>query len=681
VDLHPPLDSFNFDRQHATRSMIPRPFLPALLCLIPALVASIPAAKAAIDRPWNQDLIYFALTDRFFDGDPSNNRPPGSDPALYDPEQSDIDLYHGGDFRGLELALASGYFNELGVTAIWITPPVRNVWYTAFDSGDEPKTGYHGYWTQDFLDIDPHLVSRRSLDGSRSYPDNREGRMAHYRDLVALAHRKGIKIIQDIVCNHAGPVFHYDANRNRRFDRELKAEWIQPYVSEGYHANARWAETPAWNQARTEPAATRTIFGKEIGVNGALADLESYGRKGFSPFSLNQSDGTEVLCDFLSLRDFWTAPDSPHFDALVNDFVEIYAFYIEEIGVDGLRIDTVKHVHHEFWDAFTRRLRARLGPERASRVILFGEVYDGDPAALGAYTYRSDWPLEKSPSIDSLLNFQFCYAVREYLRTGDESTGSPEGIREAMRALSETPPPGRDRPYYNPTAGPDGLDAIDKIINFVENHDGINRFRVRGVSAERNRLANLLALTMPGIPCLYYGTEAALQDKEASVGEDAETGRMTFVPAGGEHFFEEAKAGADFQFIARLARLRHNLPALASREVIPLWADQPGHPEDDGSFVFARGNRETGFLVVAVNGSTQPSRTEAGDSLLELVDAADRPLLEGALRLRPLDPATGALSENRAALLPVSEPGESKGFAIELEPLSFRIFQVEAADR
>ena len=103
------------------------------LCL---LLVSLQTACAQHDiaRPWDQDVIYFALTDRFFDGDASNNRPPESDPALYDPTQSDMDLYHGGDFRGLEIALDNGYFNALGITAIWITPPVRNVWYAAFDS-------------------------------------------------------------------------------------------------------------------------------------------------------------------------------------------------------------------------------------------------------------------------------------------------------------------------------------------------------------------------------------------------------------------------------------------------------------------------------------------------------------------------------------------------------------------
>ena len=138
--------------------------MPRFFSALTGLALTLGAAAESLDRPWNHDVIYFALTDRFLDGDPANDVPAGSDPALYDAAQRDINRYHGGDLRGLEIALAAGYFEKLGVTALWITPPVRNVWNSAFDLGGA-KTGYHGYWAQDFLDIDPHLTSARSLDG------------------------------------------------------------------------------------------------------------------------------------------------------------------------------------------------------------------------------------------------------------------------------------------------------------------------------------------------------------------------------------------------------------------------------------------------------------------------------------------------------------------------------------
>ena len=130
----------------------------------------------------------------------------------------------GGDLRGLEKAVASGYFNDLGVTTLWLTPVVKNVWLSSYDSGG-CKTSYHGYWAQDWLDIDPHLTSAASLDG-KPYSDSPEGRMQHYRDFVKLAQSKGLKVIQDVVLNHAGPVFYYDANGDDVFDVTKKEEWL-----------------------------------------------------------------------------------------------------------------------------------------------------------------------------------------------------------------------------------------------------------------------------------------------------------------------------------------------------------------------------------------------------------------------------------------------------------------------
>ena len=603
--------------------------------------------------PWNQDIIYFALTDRFYDGDPENDMPAGSDPSLYDRTQTNVDHYQGGDFRGLELALNAGYFNDLGVTALWITPPVRNVWYSGNDANHAPKTGYHGYWAQDFLDIDPHLVSRRSLDGSREYPDSRDGRMQHYKDFVALAHSRGIKVIQDIVLNHAGPVFYYDANGNGKFDRDQPSEWVQSFRHDGPYPDANWAETPEWDQHRAAPAGPLTILGKEIKLKGAIGNLESYGRRGMSPDSLGKSDGEEVECDFFSLRDFWTAPGSPHFDDLVNDFVEVYAFYIEEIGVDGFRIDTVKHVHHEFWDAFTERLRRRLGPDRAKSVILFGEVYDGNPAKGGAYTYRLDWPKERGPCLDSVLDFPFCFAVRSYLRAAGKPFGSPRDVETAMRNLLPTTRTDENRPFYNPTPGNDGLNANQKIVNFIENHDGLNRFRVQGVSERRNLLANALLLLSPGIPCLYYGTEAGIQDTRGKVGPDAETGRLTFVHAGDGKSFEAMEKQGSFQGVASLCALRRKLPALSAGNASPLWVDSDAVNTDDGVFAFARGGDGDGTdpVIVVINASDQDRVTGTPSNVMKLVSVEGKPLLTPGDKLERV-PVAGLDTGNNSGTIP-----------------------------
>ena len=565
-------------------------------------------------RPWSEDVIYFAMTDRFCDADPANNTPAGSDPALYDAKQMDISRYLGGDLRGLEKALQAGYFNDLGVTALWLTPVVRNVWRSGYDLGGW-KSGYHGYWAQDWLDIDPHLTSRTSLTG-QPYPDDAGGRMEHYRDFVKLAHSKGIKVIQDVVMNHAGPVFYYDANGDGAFNDQKKEEWIQPFMKDGYHSNAKWADVPKWYVARTQPDGPREMLGVKIATRGTLSRLDSYGRKGFSNDSLGKSDGEEVTCDFFSLRDFWTDPQGGHFDALVDEFVEIYHFYLTTVGVDGLRIDTVKHTHPEFWDSFTERLRKRLGAAAADK-ILFGEIYDGNPVRLGQYTWRSDWPQRAEPALDSVLDFNFCFNAREYLRCPGREFGSPAALEKSLGTRTATD--SKNRPLYNPNPGSDGLNSQQKMITFIENHDGLNRFRVAGITAERNRLAQGLVMTLPGIPCLYYGAEFDLLDSGGKIGQDGETGRMMFYRQQGGPTMKEVKSSPAFSGISKLAALRAKLPVLRTGKVIPLWVDSGAGNTDDGVFAFARASDDgESFAVVVVNASDAERVTSDGSHQIQL---------------------------------------------------------------
>ncbi|NBB80134.1 MAG: hypothetical protein GVY36_11930 [Verrucomicrobia bacterium] len=614
------------------------------------------------------------MTDRFYDGDTENNTPSGTALSVYDPNQEDIDLYHGGDLRGLERAIEAGYFEDLGVTALWITPPVRNVRLARYDSGGQPKTGYHGYWTQDFLDIDPQLTSQTSLDGSRTYADSRDGRMKHYQDFVQLAHRHGIRVIQDIVLNHAGPVFFYDLDGDNQPFPGSDREWIIPF-QETPNTTATWLERPEINLMPTQPNGPVTILGHPIATSGILSKIETYGRRGMSPGSLAAADGEEVLCDFLSLRDIDTRPDSPHFDALVDEFVEIYAFYVEVIGVDGFRIDTVKHVHHAFWDAFTERLRQRIGPKRAAQLFLTGEVYDGNPRILGKYTYRSDWPDSTQSGMDSVLDFQLCYALRDYLRQSNGLPGSPASIEKAMADRRPLIPQNNSdqRPFYQQEPGLDGLAPARKLLNFAENHDGINRFRVRNVSAEQNRLANALILTLPGIPCLYYGTEIDLHDKQGTIGPNSETGRLAYIPADQSRPFAEARNQPGFQQIRRLTEIRRQYPALAIGNFHPLWSDSPGSDQDDGVFAFACTQAESETIVVVVNASSKERTAGLANSPMLLTNHQGQPLLAPGETLIPLFPAE---STSRSPVLKSKK--NVPAVVLSIPPREINIYRIAA---
>ncbi|MBT8043471.1 MAG: hypothetical protein KJO79_00855, partial [Verrucomicrobiae bacterium] len=361
---------------------------------------------------------------------------------------------------------------------------------------------------------------------------------------------------------------------------------------------------PQWNVKRTEPTGPLEMWGKTIPFNGVLGKLEAYGRKGFNHDSLGKNNGEEVECDFFSLRDIYTHPNGDHYQEIVDEFVRIYAFYINEIGVDGIRIDTVKHVHHQFWTDFCRDLRKAIG-KRAKQTLIFGEVYDGRPEMLGKYTYATNGD---DVCIDGMLNFQMCWAIRNYMRHGDNHYGHANGVERAMRDLYASPERG-SRPYYNPRPGPSGLNARQQSITFVENHDGINRFRVDSVTARRNILANALVLTMEGIPCLYYGTEDSLHDSRGKIGQDSETGRLTFIKTGDGKRVDQIQSGNSYLATRSLIRARRHLPALRYGRTAPLWVDSRESPHDDGTFLFARymPGKPEHTIVIGFNLSQKPS--------------------------------------------------------------------------
>jgi len=134
-----------------------------------------PSPPAPIERDWRDEIIYFVMTDRFVDGDPSNNR---------DVDRSHKGAFHGGDFAGLRSKL--GYLQELGVTAIWITPVVDQIDHPVHGAGF-PDWAYHGYWADDFERIERRLGTEQEL-----------------RELVDDAHRRGLRVLIDVVLNHPG---------------------------------------------------------------------------------------------------------------------------------------------------------------------------------------------------------------------------------------------------------------------------------------------------------------------------------------------------------------------------------------------------------------------------------------------------------------------------------------------
>ncbi len=294
-----------------------------------AMAAAAGSDYYGTDEPFASEAVYFILTDRFVDGDPTNNQPEqgGANRTFNRPLAAPNGVtdnigYLGGDFRGI--LDHANYIRDMGFTSVWITPIVDNP-DEAFTGGnrigegffaDRGKTGYHGYWGVNFYRVDEHL---ESID-LRFSDFTRRMRTEH-----------GLKIVLDIVGNHGSPSFTmpvdqpgfgeiYDAAGRLRADHQnLRPEELDP-------------ENPLHRWFHREPD---------------LAELSNF------------DDTNPEVMDYL---------------------VGAYLHWIDR-GAEAFRIDTIRHVPHAFWREFTARIRAKH-----PGFFMFGESFDYDARKIAPHT-------------------------------------------------------------------------------------------------------------------------------------------------------------------------------------------------------------------------------------------------------------------------------------------------------
>ena len=301
----------------------------------------------------------------------------------------------------------------------------------------------------------------------------------------------------------------------------------------------------------------------------------------------------------------WTNPDQ----VLLGDFpgglkdlrtanadvqaalVSAFSYWIGAAGFDGFRIDTVKHVEHEFWQRFCGDIRDYCASIGKENFFMFGEVFDGDDALLGSYTFNGE--------LDSVFYFSHKFQVfDDVFKWGSAPTRRIEDLFTA-RAMnySDTPHPGDD-----------GLPATSTLVNFMDNHDVPRTLfehpSVDPPAALRNGLSYLL--TIDGIPCIYYGTE-----QELAGGND---------PANREDMWSTGfdTSGATFVHTRNLIRIRKAYDALRRGEMAIRWStDRLADEQDAGIFAFERtctaasGCSGTTVLVVINVHDTKASETSA----------------------------------------------------------------------
>lgn len=346
----------------------------------PVGAAQQPAAEAAPAKPaepkrrWADEVLYFVVVDRFADGDASNN-------VKVDVKAKGA--FHGGDLKGLTAQLDE--LSSLGVTALWVTPLLKNI--DGFVSGAGfPDWGYHGYWADDFHQLDPRF-----------------GTEADFKALVDAAHQRGIRVLLDVVYNHPG--------YNSRYLEE-KRGWL-----------------------RSEEAGT---CGSDD-VTTCVAGLPDF-----------KTENPEVAKYLLDAQIDWA----------------------KRSGVDGFRLDTVKHVAHDFWKEHRRRTRAEVSPD----FFLLGELWGGEPQSLDAY-FSGD-------EMDAGFDFSFQGNALAFVQGRGRTVAFDRYLQSR----------GKVRDGYH-------------LAHFLSSHDVDGALHQLGGDVARFRLLAALQLTTSGIPVIYYGEE------------------------------------------------------------------------------------------------------------------------------------------------------------------------------
>ncbi|HET9872594.1 MAG TPA: alpha-amylase family glycosyl hydrolase [Propionibacteriaceae bacterium] len=522
-------------------------------------------AQHSLRAPVTDENFYFVMADRFRNGRTDNDTGGlGTDPLVsgFDPTKSNF--YNGGDLAGVLNQI--DYIQDLGTTAIWLTPSFKN---KPVQREDGPGAGYHGYWVTDFTQIDPHLGTNEEL-----------------RALVDAAHERGMKVYFDIITNHTADVIGYTEGGRQPY----VAKDAEPYrTATGQPFDDRdYAGTPNF-----PPLSPQTSFPytpvlepgeADLKVPAWLNDLTLYHNRGDTTFN-----GEDALYgDFFGLDDLFT--EHPR---VVQGFVDVYQTWIADFGIDGYRIDTMKHVNDEFWQQFGPQILEFARKHGKDEFFMFGEVFDTSRPFTSQFTTRN--------RMQAVLDFPFQDAARSFASKGRSA--------EELQSL-----------FLNDDWYTDADSNVYQLPTFLGNHD-IGRIgailltdNAGAADAElvsRSRLAHQLMYLSRGNPVVYYGDE---QGFTGTLG--FEGSRQSMFPSRVPEYLdddllgtESTHAEANFTRTHPLYRSLRELAELtADHSALRNGAQQHRYASDGpGIYAFSRIDRKDQIeYVVALNNSEQP---------------------------------------------------------------------------
>ncbi|MDR0848790.1 MAG: pullulanase-type alpha-1,6-glucosidase, partial [Propionibacteriaceae bacterium] len=523
---------------------------------------------------------YFVLTDRFANGESANDKQyyavNGDESSLttsddkyisgYDP--ADTRFYQGGDIQGIISKL--DYIEGLGTTAIWLSPSFVN----RPVQGDNPSNstaGYHGYWITDFTRIDPHLGGNEAL-----------------ADLIEQAHDRGMKVYFDIIANHTADVIAYQGVSG---EASYVTTTTVPYTDSSGdvfnpadYASGDLGPFPTLDPATSFPYVPFHPEGAPSLVPSELNDVTLYHNRGNILGDQWQDAGEwTTMGDFSSLDDLMT--ENP---AVVSLMIDIYTSWMD-MGIDGFRIDTVKHVNFEFWQQFTAAIKAYQSSGAAGvqpNFFTFGEIYDQDIAGQTS-------PYMRDTDMNAVLDFPFAFGARTWAKSGD---GTGQDLANMFAA---------DDYYITSDSDPNDL------VTFLDNHDmGRIGWLLQSAGASdvgaRVKLANDLMFLSRGQPVIYYGDEQGILgigadslSREGLYANQSTAYQNSPLLDGGtlgtaEHY---DTTGAYYEQIQTLSALRVDHPALATGAHVNLGAQW-------SAYAFARIGDDQVENLIGVNSGT-----------------------------------------------------------------------------
>lgn len=409
-----------------------------LLLLGFGLLTSCSSVKNSQSNPflWEGANVYFLLTDRFKNGDAAND-------INFERTEKAAVLrgFEGGDLRGIIQKIDDNYFSDLGINAIWLTPVVEQI-HGATNEGTGNTYGFHGYWTKDWTDLDPNFGTKADL-----------------KELVEKAHKKGIRIVLDAVINHTGPVTEKDPVYPNSWVRTTPTCTYNNY--ESTTACTLVANLPDILTESNQPAELPQIL------------VDKWKREGKYETEMKSLDAFFARTGY---------PKAPKYYIM-----KWLADYVQEYGIDGYRIDTVKHTNEDVWKDFQKvcqesfDIYKRNNPSKVLDNNLFftvGEVYGYGISQKKDYDFGDKKVNYYQNGFKSLINFDF---------KGDANKSYEELFSNYSNLLNS--------------------DLNGKtVMNYLTSHDDGSPF---DKDRKRTYEAGTKLLLAPGISQVYYGDETA----------------------------------------------------------------------------------------------------------------------------------------------------------------------------